>query len=48
MAYTFEPLFAADPSNPSMVAADASITIFDPADPNKVQGSPVTSRRMRG
>ncbi len=30
---TFDPIFAADPNNPELIAADASITIFDPDDP---------------
>lgn len=34
MAYSFEQLFAADPSNPSNIAQDASITIFAPGDAN--------------
>lgn len=38
MPYTFDPIFAADPNNPAMVAKDAAITIFDPA----VPGVPVT------
>lgn len=32
MAYTYEQVFAADPSNPSNVAQNASITIFEPGD----------------
>ena len=39
MAYTFDNLFAADPSNPTNVAANASILLYDPADPTK---APVT------
>ncbi|TQJ60470.1 YD repeat-containing protein [Arthrobacter sp. SLBN-83] len=35
MAYTYDPIFAKDPGNPNIVAANASITIYDPADPNK-------------
>lgn len=31
---TFDPIFAADPDNPELIAADASITIFDPDDPS--------------
>lgn len=38
MPYTYDPIFAADPNNPAMVAKDAAITIFDPA----VPGVPVT------
>lgn len=33
MAFTFEQLLAADPSNPSNIAQNASITIFAPGDP---------------
>jgi len=33
MAYTFEQLLAADPSNPSNIAQNGSITIFAPGDP---------------
>lgn len=29
---TFDPIFAADPDNPELIAQDASITIFDPDD----------------
>jgi hypothetical protein len=36
---TFDPIFAADPNNPELIAADASITIFDPDDPEM---TPVT------
>jgi len=39
VAYTFDNLFAADPSNPANVAANASILLYDPADPTK---TPVT------
>jgi lysophospholipase L1-like esterase len=35
MAYTYDPIFAADPNNPATVAKDATITIFDPADAAK-------------
>jgi len=35
MAYSFDPIFAKDPSNPNVVAARAAITIFDPADTGK-------------
>ena len=30
---TFDPIFAADPNNPELIAQDAEITIFDPDDP---------------
>lgn len=36
---TFDPIFAADPNNPELIAQDASITIFNPDDPSM---SPVT------
>lgn len=32
---TFDPIFARDPGNPDMIASNATITIFDPADPDK-------------
>lgn len=32
MPYTFDQIFAVDPANPSMVAADAPVTIFTPGD----------------
>jgi hypothetical protein len=32
MAYTFDQIFAADPSNPENVAGDATVTIFAPGD----------------
>lgn len=35
MAYTYDTIFAADPSNTANVAANASITIFNPADATK-------------
>lgn len=35
MAYTFEQLLAADPANPSNVATNAAITIFEPGDPTQ-------------
>lgn len=48
MAYTYDPIFAADPSNAQNVAANAAIIIFDPADTGKapialtdVSGSPL-------
>lgn len=34
MSYPFPGLFAIDPSNPSNVAADSELTIFDPNDPS--------------
>lgn len=50
MAYTFDPIFAADPNNPANVAAGASVTIFDPADAtmaaiaiSDVTGSPLAN-----
>lgn len=33
MAFTFDAVFAVDPNNPANIAKNASITIFDPADP---------------
>jgi hypothetical protein len=48
VAYTYDEIFAKDGSNPEVVAQDATITIFDPADPEKnpvpifdVTGSPL-------
>lgn len=35
MAYTFEQVFAADPANPSNIAQNAAITIYQPGDPTK-------------
>jgi lysophospholipase L1-like esterase len=35
MAYTFDAVFAVDPNNPANIAKNASITIFDPADPTQ-------------
>jgi len=35
MAYTFDAVFAVDPNNPANVAKNATITIFDPADPTQ-------------
>jgi hypothetical protein len=32
---TFDPIFAADPNNPELVAQNASILIFDPNDPTR-------------
>jgi hypothetical protein len=39
MAMTYDPIFAQDPNNPNTVAKDATITLFDPADPTK---APIT------
>jgi hypothetical protein len=39
VAYTFDNLFATDPANSTNVAANASILLYDPADPTK---APVT------
>jgi peptidoglycan/xylan/chitin deacetylase (PgdA/CDA1 family) len=39
VAYTFDNLFAADPSNPTNVASNASILLYDPNDASK---APVT------
>lgn len=33
MAFTYDPIFAADPNNAATVAKNATITIFNPADP---------------
>lgn len=48
--YSFDPIFAADPSNAQNVAANAAIIIFDPADTGKtpialtdVTGSPLSN-----
>jgi hypothetical protein len=48
VAYTYDEIFAKDPSNPEVVAQSATITIFDPADATKapvpifdVTGSPL-------
>ena len=35
MAYTYDEIFAKDPSNPEVIAQEGTITIFDPADPTK-------------
>ena len=45
MAYTFDPIFAADPSNPANVAANAAILIYDPNDAGK---APVTITDLTG
>lgn len=39
MAYTFDQLFAADPSNPSIVASNGTVTLYAPGDGSK---TPVT------
>lgn len=50
MAFTFDPIFAADPNNPANVASNAAITIFDPNDAGKAPititdptGSPISN-----
>ena len=45
MALTFDPIFAADPNNPSVVASNAAILIYDPADAGK---APVTLTDVTG
>lgn len=45
MAYTFDPIFAIDPSNPGNVAANASVTIFAPDDATK---TPLTLTTVDG
>lgn len=35
MAYTYDPIFAQDPNNPNVVASNATITIYNPADATK-------------
>jgi len=45
MAYSFDPIFAADPSNPANVAANAAILIYDPNDAGK---APVTITDLTG
>jgi len=35
MAYAFDQVFAADPANPSNIASNAAITIYQPGDPTK-------------
>jgi len=45
VAYTFDPIFAADPSNPANVAANAAILIYDPNDAGK---APVTITDLTG
>jgi hypothetical protein len=35
MAYTYDPIFAYDPGNPSVVASNAAVLIYDPADTGK-------------
>ena len=39
MAYTFDQIFAVSPDDPEVVAGNAAVTIFDPADPTK---APIT------
>lgn len=45
MAYTYDPIFAADPSNAANVAANASIILFNPADSGK---APITITDVTG
>lgn len=45
MAYTYDPIFAADPNNPSTVASNAAITLFNPADTGK---APITITDVTG
>ena len=45
MAYSFDPIFAADPNNPQVVAANASILLYDP---NDVTKAPVTLTDITG
>jgi len=45
VAYTFDPIFAADPSNPANVAPNAAILIYDPNDAGK---APVTITDLTG
>ncbi|WP_336715322.1 hypothetical protein [Arthrobacter sp. USHLN218] len=42
---TFDPIFAKDPGNPNNIAQNATITIFDPADP---AGTPITLTSVDG
>lgn len=35
MAFTFDQIFAVDPSNPERVASNGLVTIFAPGDPNR-------------
>lgn len=45
MAYTFDQIFAADPSNPANVARNAAVTIFAPGDAGK---TPLTLTTTEG
>ena len=45
MAYSFKQIEAHDPSNPGLVAPNASVTIFEPGDPAK---TPLTLTRITG
>lgn len=45
MAYTFEQIFAADPSSPERVAADGVVTIFAPGDTSQ---APLSIMRVDG
>lgn len=45
MAYSYDPIFAADPSNAANVAANAAILIFNPADTGK---APITITDVTG
>ena len=45
MAFSFDPIFATDPNNPTNVASNASIVISDPADPGN---APVTITDVTG
>lgn len=45
MAFTFDQILAVDPNNTSTVAANAAITIFNPADPGK---APITLTDVNG
>jgi YD repeat-containing protein len=45
VAFTFDTIFAADPSNSTNAASNAAITIFNPADPGK---APVTITDVSG
>lgn len=45
MPYSYDPIFAADPNNPSTVASNAAITLFNPADTGK---APITITDVTG
>lgn len=45
MPYSYDPIFAADPNNPSTVASNAAITIFNPSDAGK---APITITDVTG